>query len=388
MKLIILYSLRNLLNRPLTTILTASGMALVIFVFSAVLMLSEGLRKTLISTGSYDNVVVIRKSAGAEVQSGIEKEQANIIEVIPEIAIDASGKRYVAKELVVLIGLPKVGTNKLANVVIRGIMEMSIPIRNQVKLIKGRIPRWGSNEIIVGSKIAKNFDGINIGNSLKFAQREWMIVGIFDAKATGFSSEIWADVEQLKQAFRRPNYSSVIFKLSNSEDFERVKEQIEQDPRMTVEVKRETKYYEDQSAMMSKFIKIMGVSMTSIFSIGAILGAMITMYSAVAQRKGEIGTLRAIGFQRKTILFAFLVESLILSLFGGFLGLFLASFLQFYTVSTMNWQTFSELAFSFTLSGEIIFQSLLFSVVMGVLGGMIPAYQASKQNIIDALRTA
>jgi len=388
MKLIFLYSLRNILRRKLTTILTALGMSLVIFVFSAVLMLAEGLKKTLVKTGSYDNVVVTRKSAGSEVQSGIEKEQVSIIETIPEIATDSNGKKYIARELVVLIGLPKLGTNKLSNVVIRGIKENSMYLRDKVKLIKGSMPKWGSNEVIVGSRIAEKFEGVQIGKTLKFAQREWVVVGVFDAGTTGFSSEIWADVEQLKQAFRRPNYSSVIFKLTNLADFEQVKQRLETDPRLTVEVRREVKYYEDQSTMMAKFIKVMGMSMTIVFSIGAILGAMITMYSAIAQRSSEIGTLRALGFQKSTILIAFLVESLFLSLAGGIFGLFLASFLQFYTISTMNWQTFSELAFSFTLTPSIIIQSLLFSIIMGISGGMIPAYKASKEHIVDALRTA
>lgn len=386
MKLILLYSFRNLVRRKLTTTLTALGMALVIFVFSAVLMLSEGLKKTLVKTGTRNNVVVIRKSAGSEVQSGVDKDQARIIEVLPEIALSDEGKRMVAKELVVLIGLTKKGTDKLSNVVIRGIMEMSMPLRSQVRLKEGKMIKWGSNEIVVGTKIAENFDGVQIGSVLNFGQRQWRVVGIFDGGTTGFSSEIWADVEQLKQAFRRPNYSSMIFKISNSRDFEILKERLEKDPRLTVEVKTEIQYYEDQSAMMAKFIKVLGVSMTLVFSIGAILGAMITMYSAVAQRKNEIGTLRALGFQRSTILTAFLVESLLLSFIGCFFGLFLSSFLQLYTISTMNWQTFSELAFSFTLTPKIILQSIIFSIVMGTLGGLVPALKASRQKIVDALR--
>ena len=387
MKLILLYSLRNLIRRKLTTFLTASGMALVILVFSAVLMLSEGLRKTLIKTGSPDNVVVIRKSAGSEVQSGIDKEQANIIEISPEISLNDRGMRLVAKELVVLIGLTKKGTDKLSNVVIRGVMEMSLPLRSQVRLKEGKMIRWGTNEIIVGSKIAENFDGVKIGSFLSFGQRQWQVVGIFDGGTTGFNSEIWADVEQLKQSFRRPTYSSIIFKLSDLKDFENLKMRLENDPRLTVEVKKEMQYYEDQSAMMTRFIKVLGVSMTIVFSIGAILGAMITMYSAVAQRKREIGTLRALGFQKVTILAAFLMESLLLSFAGCIGGLFLSSFLQFYTISTMNWQTFSELAFSFTLTPKIILQSLIFSLIMGVIGGLIPALKASSQKIVDALRT-
>jgi ABC-type antimicrobial peptide transport system permease subunit len=188
------------------------------------------------------------------------------------------------------------------------------------------------------------------------------------------------------QAFRRPVYSSVIFKLADSSAFEAVKKRIESDPRLTLEARRETKYYADQSEMMAKFLRILGMSLTVIFSLGAIIGAMITMYSAVANRTGEIGTLRALGFQRGSILAAFLMESLLLGLVGGCIGLFFASFLQLFTISTMNFQTFSELAFSFTLTFEIFYQSLLFSLIMGFVGGVLPAFRAARKNIVEALR--
>jgi putative ABC transport system permease protein len=372
----------------LTTLLTASGMALVVFVFAAVLMLAEGLQKTLVETGSYDNVVVIRKAAISEVQSGVERLQASIVETEPEIAIAPDGKRMVAKELVVLFVLPKRGTNKPANVVIRGIEEHSMILRPQVKLVEGRLPRPGSSEIIAGISIAKRFKGGGIGETLRFAMRDWTVVGIFDAGNTGFSSEIWGDVDQLMQAFRRPVYSSVIFRLQSSSEFEKVKSRIENDPRLTLDAMRETEYYRKQSEMMAKFLRILGISLTVIFSLGAIIGAMITMYSSVANRVFEIGTLRALGFQRRSILTAFLVESLFLGLFGGFAGLFFASFLQLYTVSTMNWQTFSELAFSFSLTFGIIYKALVFSIIMGLAGGLLPAVRAARMNIVEALRAS
>ena len=385
MKIPLLYSVRNLWTRRLTTVLTASGMALVVFVFSAILMLAEGLQKTLVDTGSYDNVVVIRKASVSEVQSGVERLQASIIETQPEIAIGSHGKPLVAKELVVLINLPKRGSNKLANVVIRGISENSMILRPQVKLIEGRLPKAGSSEIIAGQSIAKRFKGGAVSETLRFAMRDWMIVGVFDAGNTGFSSEIWGDVDQLMQAFRRPVFSSVIFKLRDSSEFDVVKKRIEGDPRLTLDAMRETKYYEKQSEMMAKFLRILGLSLTLIFSLGAIIGAMITMYAAVANRTSEIGTLRALGFQRKSILTTFLLESLILALSGGLAGLFFASFLQLYTVSTMNWQTFSELAFSFSLTFSIAYKALLFSLVMGFIGGALPAFRASRMNIVEAL---
>jgi ABC-type antimicrobial peptide transport system permease subunit len=380
------YSLRNLWTRRLTTVLTASGMALVVFVFSATLMLAAGLQKTLVDTGSYDNVIVIRKASNSEVQSGVERLQASIIESQPEVAIGENGQPLLAKELVVLINIPKRGTNKPANVVIRGVSASSFLLRPQVKLIEGRLPRPGSAEVVAGKSIAQRFQGGGIGETVRFGMRDWMVVGTFDAGNTGFNSEIWGDVDQLMQAFRRPVYSSVTFKLRDPSRFEAFKTRIESDPRLTLEAKREVKYYQDQSEMMAKFLRILGTTLTVVFSLGAVIGAMITMYAAVAQRVTEIGTLRALGFQKASILAAFVLESLFLGLLGGAAGLFFASFLQFLTISTMNWQTFAELAFSFTLTIDIALKSLVFSLIMGFVGGFLPALRAAKMNIVDALR--
>ncbi|MCF6156121.1 MAG: ABC transporter permease [Candidatus Brocadia sp.] len=388
MRIPFLYSFRNLLTRRLTTTLTASGMALVVFVFASILMLAEGLRKTLVNTGSYDNVVVIRKAASSEVQSAVDRQQASIIETQPEVALGTNGQKLLAKELVVLINLPKRGSNKPSNVVIRGISGSSLILRPQVKLIEGRMPRPGSSEIIAGQSIAKRFKGGGMGETLRFGMRDWTVVGMFDAGNTGFSSEIWGDADQLMQAFRRPVYSSVIFQLRDPSEFNKVKARIEGDPRLTLEAKREIAYYEDQSKMMAKFLRILGLSLTIIFSLGAIIGAMITMYSAVANRTSEIGTLRALGFQRRSILGAFLMESLILGFLGGCVGLFFASFMQLLTISTMNFQTFSELAFTFSLNYGIVYKSLTFSLIMGFLGGVLPAVRSSRMNIVDALRAS
>jgi putative ABC transport system permease protein len=381
------YSFRNLWTRRLTTVLTATGMALVVFVFAATLMLAEGLQKTLVETGSYDNVVVIRKSANSEVQSGVERPQAAIVETQPEIAAGEDGKPLLAKELVVLINLTKRGTEKPANVVIRGVSAASLRLRPQVRLAQGRMPRPGSAEVIAGTSIARRFNGGGIGERLRFGMREWTVVGTFDAGATGFSSEIWGDADQLMQAFRRPVYSSVLFKLRDPAAFERVKERIEGDPRMTVEAKRETRYYLDQSEAMATFLRILGMTLTVIFSIGAVIGAMITMYAAVANRVIEIGTLRAIGFRRGSIMAAFVAEALFLGFVGGAAGTAAASMMQLVTISTMNWQTFSELAFSFSLTPRIVAESLLFSTFMGLAGGILPAARAARMNIVDSLRS-
>lgn len=382
------YSIRNLKVRKMTTFLTTFGMALVVFVFSAVLMLAAGFEKTLVETGSRENVVVIRKAAGTEVQSGIDRQQANIVQMLPNIAMSSDGKKMLAKELVVLISLPKIGTSKPSNVVIRGVSDASFSLRDELKIVIGRPFRSGTSEIIVGKKIAETFSDCNIGDKIRFAMREWTIVGIFDAGNRAFNSEIWGDSEQLLQAFKRPTYSSIIFKMQNPDFFDNLKKTIETDPRLTLEAKRETQYYKDQSEVMAKFLRILGFSVTSIFSIGAIIGAMITMFSAVANRVGEIGTLRALGFQKKDILISFILESLVLGLAGGILGIFLSSFLQYFTVSTVNFQTFSELAFSFDLNFDIALKSILFSLFMGLIGGVLPAFRAAKMNIVDALRTS
>ncbi len=380
------YSFRNLWTRRLTTVLTASGMALVVFVFTAMLMLAEGLQKTLVETGSSDNVVVIRKSAATEVQSGIGRYQASIVETQPEIAMGVDGQPLLVKESVIIISLPKRGTEKEAYVTIRGIGKGSLALRPQVKLIEGHFPKPGSSEIIAGQSVAERFKGGGLGEILHFGLRQWRVVGIFDAGNTGFSSEIWGDADQLMQTFRRNAYSSILFKLRDPSQFDVVKKRIENDPRLTLEAKRENRYYAEQSEMMATFLRILGTSLTIIFSLGAIIGAMITMYAAVSTRTAEIGTMRALGFQRLSILSAFLLEALLLGLIGGCAGLFFASFLRFLSVSTMNFQTFSELAFDFTLSFDIAWKAIAFSLIMGFVGGVLPAVRASRMNIVQSLR--
>lgn len=380
------YNFRNLWTRRLTTVLTVFGMALVVFVFASVLMLADGLQKTLVETGSYDNGVFLRKGSASEVMSGVTREQASIIETLPEITIGPQGRRLVAKELVVLVALPKRGTDKPSNVVLRGIEENSFRLRSQVRPVEGRLPRMGSTEIIVGESIARRFKGIAVNKTLYYGTRYWQIVGIFEAGNTGFSSEIWGDADQFMQAFRRSYYSSVIVRMRDSSEFQTIKSRIENDPRLTLQFKRESKYYAEQSEIMARFLRILGWSLTIIFSIGAMIGAMITMYSAVANRMAEIGTLRALGFGRRDVLIAFLLESLLLGFLGGLVGLFFASFMQLITISTMNFQTFSELAFSFTLNFEIIYRGMVFALIMGLIGGVLPAIRASRMMIVDALR--
>lgn len=382
------YIWRNLVTRRLTTILTAGGMGLVVFVFATVLMLEAGLKATLVDTGRSDNVVVIRAGSETEIQSALEQNQVAALETLPHIATDNAGRAMIAKECVVLYSLVKKSTGVPTNVTIRGSSAQGIALRPQIKLTAGRIFRPDSNEIVVGTGLAKNFAGVELGQTLSFARRDWLVVGIFDAGKTAFSSEIWGDVAQMKQAFRRPIYSSLAFRLDSGANYDAVHALIMADKRLTVEAKRETQFYADQSKFLATFIRILGMTLSIIFSIGAIIGAMITMYAAVASRTAEIGTLRAIGFHRRNILIAFLAESMLLALLGGLAGLGCASLMQTLSVSTMNWQTFAELAFSFRLTPQIVVSSLAFSLGMGFLGGVLPAWRAARLNIVEAVRSA
>jgi putative ABC transport system permease protein len=382
------YVFRNLWTRKLTTILTAGGMALVVFVFAAVLMLDAGLRKTLVGTGSYENAVLLRPAAQTEIQSAVYRDQASLLETLPEVARAEDGAPLVSKETLVLIAIPKRGSDKPANLVVRGMPAMGVRLRPQVTVIDGRMFRPGSSEVVVGRAIAEGFDGTGIGEKLRFAGREWTIVGTFDGQKSGFDSEIWGDVDQMLQAFRRSAYSSVLVRLAGADRFEAFRDRIAADQRLILEVKQEPIYYQDQSRSLSTFISYLGIALSAIFSIGAMIGAMITMYAAVANRTAEIGTLRALGFRRASILAAFLAESLMLSLVGGLAGLLLASFLQAFTITTMNWQSFSQLAFGFHLTPAIAAQTLAFSLFMGLVGGFLPSVRAARLEIVDSLRAA
>jgi len=383
------YIARNLWVRRVTTLLTAGGMALVVFVFAVVLMMSEGIRATLVATGQPDNVMVLRKGAGAEINSAIARDQAAVLSTLPGIATDSTGRKLFSAEPVVLNSLPKLGSGKLANITVRGTSaEIALTLRPQVRLTQGRMFRTGTSEIIAGSAVARGFERVEIGQTLRFAGREWRVVGLFDAGRSGFDSEIWGDADQMLQAFRRSAYSSVVFRLSDVGRFDTLRERIDADPRLTMEAKPEQRFYAEQSELLSKFIRYLGLFLSAIFSIGAIVGAMITMFAAVAQRTGEIGTLRALGFRRGAVLLAFLGESLGLSLVGGLVGVAGASFMQNVNISTTNFQTFSEIAFRFQLTPGIAAQTLVFALFMGLVGGFIPAWNAARMNIVDCLRAA
>ena len=389
MKIPISYNVRNLWARRLTTSLTVTGITLVVFVFAAVLMLAEGVKQTLVSTGSDDNVIIVRKSAQSELVSAIGRESSSIISTFPEVAVGPDGKPMATADVVTIVNLSKKGTHDMANVPVRGVSTGAIAMRPQVKMKEGRMFQQGSLEVIVSDGIASSFDGAALGQIIQIGTGHWSIVGIFDAGKSGFGSEIWADADQLMLIFNRPVYSSLTVKLKSVNDFDALKNRMESDQRLAeLDPKREKAFYEEQSQGMAVFIRVLGLIITIIFSAGAMIGAMITMYAAVANRTVEIGTLRALGFRRRSILSAFLLEAMTLSVIGGGLGLLLASFLEFVSFSTTNFTSFTELAFGFHLTPTIALSTLIFSIAMGLIGGFLPAVRAARLNIISALRAS
>ncbi len=382
------YIVRNLLTRRTSTAMTVAGIALVVLVFTAVLMMADGVRKTLVATGSEGNVIVLRKSANAEITSIIGREEADIIRTLPHIARRADGKPVVSTEIVVVINLTYT-SGGFANVTVRGTTADGIGLRPQVRLEAGRMFQWGTREVVIGSSLAKRFQGMSVGSTIKFGGDDWTIVGVMTSDGSGYDSEIWGDVDQLGAAFNRPVFSTILVRLDGSDTFQEFKKGFEGDMRLQyLEPKREKQFYDEQSEDLALFINILGIFVTMIFSVGATIGAMITMYAAVANRTVEIGTLRALGFRRRNVLSAFFLESMILALLGGAAGIALASSLQFFQLSVINFSSFSELAFRFSLSPGIVVSSIVFSVVMGIVGGFLPAARAARMNIVNALRSS
>ena len=389
MKIPFKYILRNFKTRKLTTGITVAGIAMVVFVFAAVLMMAYGVQKTLIATGSDDNVIVARKAANGEISSILVRDDYNTVLTLPGIARQADGKPLVSGETVVIINLEK-KTGGLSNVTVRGVAPEAFILRPQVKVVDGRMFNPGARETIVGSSVAKNFPGAHVGSQIKFGGDLWTVVGQFDAGGSGFDSEIWGDGVQLQDAFNRQGgYSTMTFRLENPDAFEKFKIAFDAEPRLQqFEPKPERKFFEESSEGMSMFIRIVGIFITVIFSFGATIGATITMYAAVANRTVEVGTLRALGFRRRSVLTAFMIESIFIAFVGGVIGLLLSSTLQFFSISMLNFGSFSELEFSFALSPSIAINSLLFALAMGFIGGFLPAARAARLNIVNALRAS
>ena len=315
MQLPLKYIVRSSVARRLTTAITIIGIALVVFVFTAVLMMANGVQKTLRSTGSDDNLLVARKAAMSEIMSIMDREAAGIIVNLPQVAQAADGTPMSSKEVVVIINLNKLGAAGISNVTVRGVEPPAFQLRPQVKITEGRMFNWGAREVIAGAGITKRFVGAQIGEKIKFGGDVWTVVGLFDAAGSGFDSELWGDLNQIADAFRRSSFSTVTVRLKDPDDLASVTRAFEGDNRLQYFVgKREKKFFEEQSEMMATFIRILGIFITVIFSTGSTIGAMITMYGSVANRTTEIGTLRALGFFRRSILIAFLLESLALAL--------------------------------------------------------------------------
>lgn len=383
------YVYRNFVARRLTSAVTVAGIALVVFVFAAVLMMAFGIQKTLVTTGDSRNAIIARKSAQGEISSIIDRETTSIILSLAGIAKSNDGKPLASTEPVAIINLRKKNDGGLSNVTVRGVSQTAFELRPTVRITSGRMFRPGSRELIVGKSIESRFDGAQIGSQIRFAGDVWTIVGMFEAAGSGFESEMWLDTEQILAAFNRNAFSTITFRTNGDDGYDLVRAAFEKEQRLQqFEVLRENEFFAKQSEMMSTFIRILGIFITIIFSVGAIIGAAITMYAAVANRRAEIGTLRALGFRRRNIMTAFLLESLLISVVGGLAGLGLASFLQFFEISTLNFGSFSELTFSFALSPSIALNSMFFAIIMGMVGGFFPAFRASRMKILDALRAA
>ncbi|ULA69527.1 MAG: ABC-type transport system, permease component [Nitrospira sp.] len=385
-----LYTLRNLWSRRITAALTVMGLGLVVFVFLAVLMLAHGLERTMGNTGDPSNAIILRKGARTELDSHISRDHARVIATQQEIMLSPDRRPLGVSEVGFQVTLRKDVSGGYTNFALRGSALEALAVRPQVRLTQGRAWEPGTTEIMVGAQVAKQFPSAGLNQTIRFGNRDWTIVGIFEADGSGFESEVWGDAEQFMATFRRTTFSSMTVRLARPGMLDEFKGRMERDPRFSLTVKREPEYYEEKAGTLSRMIRVTGLFLTAVFSVGAILGATMTMSTAVAQRTTEIGTLRTLGFTRADILLAFLVESTGFGIVAGILGLAGASFLQSVTISTMNWDTSSELVFSFQLSSGMIGQGVLFAVLMSIVGGLVPAIQASRLEVVQALgeRTA
>lgn len=378
------YHARSLWTRRLSTGLTVGGLGLVVFVFAAVLMLSRGIEVALAAGGSPDNAVVLRKGATAEVVSGLDRGAVRALATLPGIASSSGGRPLVAGELVVLVALPR--GESFANATARGVTLESFEARPGVRVAEGRRPRPGSNEVVLGGALVGRSPGAVVGGELRFANQRWPVVGRLAARGSAFESELWADRQRLADAFKRPNWSSAVVRLSAPERFDELRRRLEDDPRFGLKVQREDAYWADQAKGTATFIRVLGLFVALVFGLGAVLGAMITMYAQVAARTRELGALRAIGFRRRSVLAGFLAESALLGAAGGLLGALGALAMGLVEIRTLNFQTFSEVRFGFDPSAGILLGSLLFGTLMGLAGGLLPALRAARLDILEAVR--
>ena len=383
------YNFRNLFVRRVSTGMTVFVIGLVVAVFLCVLALVQGVTRTLSVTASTRNVLTLRVGSQAEMQSVVTRDQADQIKSLPGIEKSPDGRPYVSPELITLISLPREDGKTSSNVQVRGMDPIGVEMRPTVKIVDGRMFQTGSNEAIVSRNLSKRYANMKLGQTLKSGSFRWVIVGLFDASGSAYESEIWTDAKDLQQQFKRQVFSSVFVRTPDQAAANRYIETVKGDQRLKLEGKTERKYYDEQM-ITGDPIKALAFIVGLFTAVGASFGAMNTMYAQVSARTREIGTLRAIGFSRRSILLSFVLESLMLCLMGGLLGIVFTQivFLTFLTkpTGTMNFRTFSEVLFNFRMTPPLIVGGLVFALAMGLLGGFFPAARAARLKIINALR--
>jgi putative ABC transport system permease protein len=380
-------NLRTIRQRLSSSIVAIVGIAGVVAVFVAVLSMAEGFRKTMATTGSPDTAVVMRSGADSEMVSILTRDDVRIIGDAPGVRRNAAGP-LVSGELFVIVDLPKRSTNSTANVPLRGVNAVALDVRKKVTLTSGRMFTTGRNEIIAGRAAAAQFGGVEVGRTLKFGQNVWTVVGIFDTGGTVSDSELWCDAAVLAPAYQRGStYQTAYAKLESADAFAAFKDSLTTDPRLNLKVMRETDYYAEQSQTLYTLITTLGTLIAGLMGIGAVFGAVNTMYSAVASRTREIATLRALGFGAFPVVVSVLAESMVLAIVGGALGgtIAYAAFNGFET-TTLNWQTFSQVGFAFAVTPTLIVSGVVYALVMGFLGGLLPATRAARLPVVSALR--
>jgi putative ABC transport system permease protein len=380
------YNFRNLVVRRTTTLMTALSITLTVAVFIILMALAEGLQSSLTSTGNPLNVLIMREGAQSEAVSFVDRDALQIIKYLHGIAKDKSGNPWVDPELIILMNFPRLGQKGGANVTIRGVGPDGPSLRPQFHLIAGRYFRPGLREVIVSKQISERFQNCSLGDKVKFAKGYWTVVGIFEAGHSAYDSEIWTDVHDLEQDFDRPQYSDVVVRATDQAAVNEIEQQAKNDRRLHLKTQTELKYYQDQTSSAAP-IKAFGIFIAILMAVGASFAAMNTMYAAVARRAREIGTLRAIGFSRRSILLCFVLESVFIAILGGVIGCLISLPMNGVTTGTTNFTTFSELTFNFRVTPELCVVGIVFAALMGLLGGFFPAWRASHESIVTALRS-
>lgn len=379
------YNVRSLWARRVSTLASVLGLSLVVFVFAAVLMLSHGIEEALRSGGSPANAVLLREGALSEIASIVPREDPRVIATFPEVATSGTGEPLVAGEVVVLVAIPR-EEGGFVNATVRGVTEESYAIRPAVRIVEGRMPRPGTNEVVIGSGLVGRTAGAHVGGELAFARTRWPVVGRMAADGGAFESEIWADRDKLARAYERFAFSSIVLRLERPGAFDALKARVEGDRRFTLKAEREDEYWEEAASGTATFIRVLGLFVSIVFSGGAVLGVMITMYAQVAARTRELAMMRAIGFRRRSVLLSMLFESVLLGATGGVLGALAASFMGFVKIRTLNFQTFAEVRFGFEPTLGILLAALGFGIAMGTIGGILPALRAARLPILEATR--